>query len=56
MTLDLGAHAGAVLAAYGVALGLLVALVAVSALRAVHVRRALLRLERPAHEARDGRA
>ena len=45
---ELGKYAGVVLGAYGVALGLLAALVLVSALRAAQVRRALARVEREA--------
>lgn len=45
---DLGKYAGVVLGAYGVALGLLAALVLVTALRAAQVRRALARVEREA--------
>ena len=53
---ELGKHAGAVLAAYGVTLLLLVLLVAVSALRGSQVRRALARFERETRGGHDGRA
>lgn len=53
---DLGEHAGAVLAAYGVTILLLVLLLALSALRGSQVRRALARFERETRGGRDGRA
>jgi heme exporter protein D len=54
MTPDLGAYAGTVLAAYGVTLGLIAALVGASVLRAAQVRRDLAALEGRPPGARDG--
>ena len=45
MSLDLGKYAGAVLAAYGISLLLIVGLVLVSVIRGARVRRALADVE-----------
>lgn len=51
---DLDRYAGTVLGAYGVTLGLLALLIAVSVMRAVRVRRALARAEQAVAEGSRG--